>query len=283
MGVDLHIHSTWSDGTKSPEQIVHLARTRHLSAISITDHDTVDGIADGCRAGEQHGLEVIPGIELSVVHGDLHMHMLGYFIDANDHELKKALETIQSARKTRNGKIINKLQELGISISLDEVLQKSGFGQTGRPHIGQVLVEKGAVKDLDSAFSKYLKKGCSAYVARYVLTAEEAIRIIRGAGGVAVLAHPGSIDNSLRKIPALLEQLVSLGLEGLELYYPVHTKKIFKKLKVMASLYDLVVTGGSDYHGDIRPGTTLAGGQSVRVPDEVVAHLKERLGRQRVT
>lgn len=277
MGVDLHIHSTWSDGTKSPEQIVQLAKIHKLTAIAITDHDTIDGVHEGCEFGNQYGIEVIPGIELSVVHGDLHMHMLGYYIDTRNKELNEKLHVIQSSRETRNQKIVHKLQELGVSITLEDVKRISELGQTGRPHIGRALVENGIVKNLDGAFEKYLKKGRCAYVSRYVLSAEEAIGTIRRAGGAAILAHPGSIDNSLKKIPSLLEQLIPLGLDGLELFYPVHTKKIFKQLKAMASFYDLVVTGGSDYHGDIRPGTSLAGGQNVRVPDEVVTELKRRL------
>ena len=282
MGVDLHIHSTWSDGTNSPDEIIQLARERGLSAVAITDHDTVDGVGDGCAAGSRLGIEVIPGIELSVVHEDLHMHMLGYFIDIDDAELNKTLDVIQNSRAVRNERIIEKLNEIGVAISIEEVRRKSGCGQTGRPHIGQVLVDRGVVKNLDEAFERYLKKGRRAYVHRYVLSARDAILLIRGAGGVAVLAHPGSIDNSLKKIPPLLDKLIPLGLDGLELYYPVHTKKIFKKLKAMASFYDLAVTGGSDYHGDIRPNTEIAGGKRLHVPDEVVTGLKLRLARRNI-
>lgn len=277
MAVDLHIHTTWSDGTKTPGEIVRLAAELGLSAISITDHDTTDGTVEAAEAGARQGVECISGIEFSVEHGGRSFHLLGYFVNPEDDDLVRTLRVIQEAREERNHKIVGKLVALGININYQEILVLSARGQTGRPHIAQVLVAKGAVRDIDAAFRKYLRKGGSAYVGRYVLQANEAISLISNAGGVAVLAHPGSIDNSLRKIPALIEDLVPMGLGGIEVHYPVHTSSMRNKLTVIANHYNLVVTGGSDYHGDIRPETGLAHGRNLLVPDSVVRNLKSRL------
>lgn len=277
MSVDLHIHSTYSDGTNSPTDLVLMAKRKLLTTISITDHDTAEGISEALQAAANTGVEVIPGIELSVVHEGQHLHLLGYFIDPHDHELSATLNTIQNARLERNDGILAKLRNLGVDITLSEVRAKSKIGQTGRPHIAQVLVDKGVVRTIDEAFSEYLKKGRPAHVERQVLQCRTAIALILGSGGIPVLAHPGSIDPTLGKLPALLKSLVEAGLHGIEVYYPIHSRKICKNLKKMAAEFNLVVTGGSDYHGDIRPGTSLAGNQRVRVPQEVVVNLKKRL------
>lgn len=274
MTVDLHIHSTYSDGTETPEQLVRRAVQKGLKAISITDHDTVEGTVVALASGNDTRLEVIPGIEFSCVHKSSHLHVLGYYIDPRNHELISTLHNIQQARIDRNIKIIERLNTLGIDISIDEVYEKSPIGQTGRPHIAQVLMEKKVIPNIDSGFTRFLKVGKPAYVARKVLQVQETIRVIREAGGVAVLAHPGSIDNSLRKIPEILKDLKKAGLQGIEIYYPIHTKKVVKKLKSMAEFYDLVVTGGSDYHGSIRPGTDLAGTNGFFVPDDILEQLK---------
>lgn len=279
MSIDLHIHSTFSDGTLSPSAIVALAKARRLTAISITDHDTMEGVPEAIVAGLCAGLEVVPGIELSATYADLHVHLLGYYIDNEDKGLRSMLEEIQSARNGRNKKIIEKLQEQGIPVTFDEVERKSLVGQTGRPHIAQVLVEKGIVSSIDQAFTRFLARGGSAHVPRRVLAVVDGIRLITEAGGIPVLAHPATIDNSLRKIPTLVEELVQYGLQGLEVYYPTHSRKNQKQLSMLAQRYGLVVTGGSDYHGDIRPGTMLAGGTNIHVPSTVINQLKKCLRR----
>ncbi len=279
MSLDLHIHSTFSDGTLRPDQIVKLALDKGLSAISITDHDTTEGVGPALEFGSQLGVEVISGIELSIVHSEQHMHLLGYFFDHNDSNLSQMLQEIQGARTVRNLAIVERLQKLGFDVSYEEIKKASKIGQTGRPHIAQVLIEKKIARTIDDAFARFLKKGAVAYVARKVLDAGNAIAAIRGAGGIAVLAHPTILDSTLKKIPPILDQLVPMGLGGIEAYYPVHSAKNQKQLCVLADRYGLVVTGGSDYHGDIRPGTTLAGGKNVYVPQEVLHNLKESLRR----
>jgi len=279
MSLDLHIHSTFSDGTLAPAALVKLAKAKGLIAISITDHDTTEGTAEALAAGSELGVEVVPGIEMGVVFNELHIHLLGYYIDPDNCELLSTLKEIQSARRHRNLQIIDRLCGLGLSVSAEEVDRKSTVGQTGRPHIAQVLIEKGIARSMDDAFNRFLGRGAAAYVPRKVLSVEEGIALIRRAGGIPVLAHPATIDSSLKSIPELIGQLAPLGLEGLEVYYPVHSSRNQKQLALLAESYGLVVTGGSDYHGDIRPGTMLAGGANVRVPRWVLQQLKERLAR----
>lgn len=279
MALDLHIHSTYSDGTLTPEAIVRLAARKGLKGISITDHDTAEGVEEAVAAGKRCSIEVIPGIELSVVHEGQHMHLLGYGINPKEAGLAEALRKIQHDRIDRNERIITKLQNLGIDISMTEVERKSPEGQTGRPHIAQVMLEKRVIRSIDDGFARFLKKGAVAYVERAVLSAVGAIRLLKDAGGIAVLAHPVTIDITLKKIPQLLEQLKKAGLDGVETYYPIHSSRHQKSLCELARRYNLVVTGGSDYHGDIRPGTTLAGGKNVYVPIEVLQQLKDRINR----
>lgn len=276
MSIDLHIHSTFSDGTCSPLEIVKLAKKLGLSAISITDHDTLSGIEETVAAAKVLKLEAISGIELSVRHNTTYMHMLGYFIDHNCQELNKKIKKLQDARDERNIQIIHKLNEQGIAIHIDEVKSVSKIGQTGRPHIAQVLRSKGVVNSIDDAFTKYLKRGACAYVSRFVYSAGEAINMIKRGGGIAVLAHPAQLDPSLAKLPKLLDDLVGLGLDGLEMYYPTHSTKMRRRLKKISKKHDLIFSGGSDYHGDIRPGTNLAGGINVCVPDDVLERMKQK-------
>ncbi|WP_419175210.1 PHP domain-containing protein [Desulfosediminicola sp.] len=283
MALDLHIHSTFSDGTMTPTQLVELAKKKGLKAIALTDHDTAEGVAEAVAAGERLEVEVVSGIEFGVIHKETHFHMLGYGFDYDDSHLLGVLSTIQANRDDRNKQMITRLQGFGIDISSEEVAAKSQFGQTGRPHIAQVLVEKKQARSIDDAFSRFLKRGAIAYVPRRVLSAKEAIDTLHGAGGVAVMAHPVTIDTSLQNIVPLLNILVHNGLDGIEAYYPTHSTKQRKHICSLADRYSLVVTGGSDYHGDIRPGTTLAGGKNVHVPAKVLEPLKRQISKIRQT
>lgn len=277
MSIDLHIHSTYSDGTFSPSELVHMAKKLKLTAISITDHDTMDGVEEAVQTGRTIGLEVISGIEISAEYHGQYMHILGYFQNPKDKHLRIRLQKVQAARKIRNKAIIEKLQSIGIEITDQEVEQISTIGQTGRPHIGQVLVNKKVVKNLRQAFDQYLAKDRVAYVPRFVYSAEEAITHISAAGGIAVMAHPIQIDRSLKSIPYLLEQLVPLGLMGIETYYPSHSSKIKKQLIEYGKKYNIVLTGGSDYHGDIREHTSMAVGKKLKVPAELLERMKEKV------
>jgi hypothetical protein len=277
MSADLHIHSVFSDGSMTPGEIVALAAQKGLQTISVTDHDTMAGTPEALESGKDAGVEIISGLELSALHNDTYLHILGYGMRWNDSFLTTGLSRLQNARDERNLKIVTALQDLGISINFEAVRKVSKIGQTGRPHIAKVLMAKGAVKSITEAFERYLKKGAPAYVPRFVYSAEEAIGMIKKAGGLAVLAHPVLIDPAMKHFPTILAELVAQGLDGVELFYPTQSSSIRNKIRQIADRYQLFYTGGSDYHGDIRPGSHLAGGKKLRVPQSLIEILKTRL------
>lgn len=244
MKVDLHIHTTASDGTSTPQQVVQLAAQRKLRAIAITDHDTVGGILEAKAEGHRLGIEVIPGVEINTDYNHQEIHILGYFIRYKDRDLQTRLENLQKARLIRIRKMVDRLPGLGLPIELKRVLELAGEGSVGRPHIGMAMTEKGYVASVAEAFQRYLGLGRPAFVPRYALTPAEAVRIIRKAGGIAVWAHPG-----LAQRDCLMAELVEAGLRGLEVYYPEHTPDMVRHYLALAQKYQLVVTGGSDYHG----------------------------------
>lgn len=276
MSIDLHMHSVYSDGTHTPSELVELAQQRGIQAISITDHDTIDGIAEATEAARGTDVKTIAGIELSVQHKSRNLHILGYLFDSQNVRFRRQIQILQEARNKRNRNIVKKLNSCGIALDIEEVETISKTGQTGRPHIARALCQRGVVKNNDEAFTRYLKKGAVAYASRFVYSASEALQMIRENGGISVLAHPLQIDSSPLEIARVVGELVELGLDGLELYYPTHSAKIRRNLKKIAKRYDLVLTGGSDYHGAIRPGTELAGGKNVHVPTELIESMVER-------
>lgn len=277
MTIDLHTHSYFSDGTKSPAELVYLASISGVTAISITDHDTMAGVGEAEAVSAEYGVEVVPGVELSVVYGEQVLHILGYYVDAKQKDMAHALSVLQKARERRNEKIIIKLQGLGVEATVKELKEISGVGQTGRPHIAKLLMNHGVVRSISQAFDEYLAKGCRAYVGRFAYSAEEAISFINAAGGLAVLAHPIQVDKTLCVLNSLLPVLKNYGLEGIETYYPSQKKKMQKRIRKFAEANNLLLTGGSDYHGDIRPGTRLAGGHNVYVPPKLLEMMKERI------
>ena len=277
MAIDLHIHSVYSDGTHTPSELVRMAIGRGLQAISVTDHDTMDGTQEALEAGGKYGIDVLPGLELSVVQNSTYLHILGYGMDNDEPGLSASLSRLQNARNERNLEIISKVQKLGIAITVEV----SKIGQTGRPHIAKAMMAHGAVKDVAEAFDKFLKKGACAYVPRFVYTAEEAIGFIRQAGGLAVFAHPIQIDPRLELFRTLLPELVDFGLAGVELYYPTQSSGCRRKIRQIVDKYGLLYTGGSDYHGDIRPGSHLAGGKNVTVPRQLIDSLWKKLAQMK--
>ncbi len=264
--IDLHLHSTFSDGTFTPEQLVKMAKATGLKAISITDHDTVDGTQEAVDAGAVFGVRIIPGVELSVFLDDFNFHLLGYLFDWRDQKLNAKLDTLQKSRSRRNSVIVARLQSLGLDITEGELQEMSGSGQTGRPHIARILVEKKIVRDIDQAFALYLRKGKPGYARRFIYHVEEAISLIHESGGCAVLAHPAQISRSIPVLEDLLSHLKIIGLDGVETYYPTQKGSFLKSLRRLALTHGLIETGGSDYHGDIRPDTAMAGKNNNPVP-----------------
>jgi 3',5'-nucleoside bisphosphate phosphatase len=248
--IDLHLHTTASDGVRSPSEIVNYAKAKGLQAIAVTDHDTIEGLEEAVTEGQRIGFEVIPGIEISAEHSPGSMHLLGYFLDIHHPLLNERLAYLQKARAERNPKIVENLNRLGVKISYDEVVKASGGGQVGRPHFAQVLLEKGYVRTFQEAFERFLKKGASAYVDKVRFRPAEAIHFIREAGGVAVVAHPNTLGvNGSKAFEALLLQLIREGLEGIEAHYPEHSPSETAQYKFLAEKHGLVITGGTDYHG----------------------------------
>lgn len=253
--VDLHTHTTASDGTLSPKESVMRAIEKGLKAMAITDHDTVEGIGQGMIAGEQYGLEVIPGIEISSVDSGQDIHVLGYYINVEDKLFLSRLSDLQNVRNKRNEMIISNLIQLGIPITLDEVAQKSKMvdGNIGRPHIAEVLMDKGIIGSMDEAFQIYLGRTGKAYANPPRISPEEAIQYIKDAGGVPVLAHPGLYGND-----PLIHRLIKNGLMGIEVYHTDHSQEQESHFKKIADQFDLIKTAGSDFHG-VRNGVVFHG------------------------
>lgn len=277
--IDLHIHTSASDGTYSPKDIVSLALKTNLKAIAITDHDTIEGTAEAVREGGKVGLEVVPGVEISVEWHNSSIHILGYYIDGTKKALSSELNNLIRYREERNPRIIEKLNSLGIDISYDEVKTAAAGGTIGRPHFAQVLIEKGYVKNGNEAFRKYLQRGASAYVDKKRLSPQEGIQLIKEAGGIAVLAHPFMIDSiGENKIEELILKLKHMGIGGIETLYPTHNVQQTLQLKTIAEKYSLLLTGGSDFHGKQKPNIHLGTGfGKLRVPYKLLTRMKKTL------
>jgi predicted metal-dependent phosphoesterase TrpH len=256
--IDLHTHSTASDGTLSPEGLVDLAAEKGLSAIALTDHDTVAGIAAARARGAERGLEVIPGVELAAEwEGAGQMHLLGYFIDDQHPYLLERLRWLREHRLERARKIVTRLKKLGAPISWERVVQIAGGAALGRPHLAAALVEAGHVGSVLEAFNRYLKDGAPAFLEKVQFKYREALRLIRLAGGVAVLAHPATLKLPPEGLEACVQRLVRKGLQGIEAYWSKHDKKEASFYADVGRRYGLVLTAGSDFHGSNKPGIEL--------------------------
>jgi predicted metal-dependent phosphoesterase TrpH len=244
--VDFHTHTIASDGTCTPTENVRLAKEAGLAAIAITDHDTVAGIPEAMAAGNELGIEVVPGVEISSAANGQDIHVLGYFVSHEDDRFQQELLKLRDTRHERNKLMIARLRELGIDITLEKVYQrKKGTDKNiGRPHMAEELMELGVVASMEEAFEKYLGKGGLAYVNPPRITPQEAIRLIKRSGGAAVLAHPGLYDDD-----DLVEELIVFGLDGIEVWHPDNDEDDRKRYIGLAEDYGLVMTGGSDFHG----------------------------------
>jgi hypothetical protein len=277
--IDLHLHSSFSDGTMTPAELVREAAKKCIRGIAITDHDTIEGIDEALAESKKNGVEILAGVEISAYLDDMPMHLLGYGFRHKDPVLHDKLEKIQEARDERNAGILAKLNALGIQVTKEDLKIYSRTGQTGRPHIASLLIKKKVVSSMDEAFSRYLRKGGLAYTERKRLAAADAIAMINAAGGVAVLAHPLTLDQTMATLPAVLIRLKEMRLEGVEAYYPIYSVAVRQKLVALCQQMELLATGGSDFHGSTRNGTRLGGNnKSQRVPYELLTALKKRLG-----
>ncbi len=274
--IDLHAHTNASDGAMSPAELVEEAARQGLAAVAVTDHDTVEGVAEALEAGQRLGVEVIPGIELSLDHDTPgHFHLLGLLIDPEFPDLGKVLERIVADRDKRNEKIVENLNRLGLELTLEEVLAVSVKGNTGRPHIGQALADRGYVGSISEAMDRYIGNRGPAYASRYRPAPAEAIDLIHRAGGRAVLAHPLSTTLKGPVLKARLASLKKAGLDGVEVFCPSQDEAFRMELKAMAETLDLIVTGGSDFHGRYKPDISLGFGRGdLRIGYELLEKLK---------
>ncbi|MGD9124741.1 MAG: PHP domain-containing protein [Desulfarculaceae bacterium] len=281
--IDLHTHTTASDGSLTPSQLVAAAKEAGLKAVAITDHDNISGLEEALAAGAELGLEVIPGVEISV-EGEQKggIHVVGLFLDHRRAALGEGLERLQQARAQRNPQIAARLQELGMDITMEQVLQYAGRGQVGRPHFAQALIEGGYVQNRQEAFGRFLAADKPAYVPKFRFSPPEALSLLRGAGAVPILAHPGLLNLPWAELEALLRQLIGQGLEGLEAYYSEHDQATTQRLVSLAARLGLVVSGGSDFHGLPKPDISLGRGKGdMRIPYSLLTALKQRAAKVR--
>jgi predicted metal-dependent phosphoesterase TrpH len=268
---DLHLHTVFSDGTYTPEELIRAAAAQGLSAIAIVDHDSVDGIEEACRYGSVHKVEIISGIELTVEYERAEVHILGYCIDYKDNNLIEKLRLLSKNRIERIHTITDKLKGLGVALEAKSVFEIAKLGTPGRLHIARAMVAKGFVGSTYEAFQKYIGDKGPAYVSGFKLSPAEGIKLIKDAGGVPVLAHPYSINRD-----EVIPEFVGYGLMGLEVYYPEHTQATINFYLGLADKYNLLVTGGSDCHGAAKPEIKLG---LVKIPYELVEKLKEAKGK----
>jgi len=255
---DLHTHTTASDGLMSPREVVRWAGVKRLKAVGITDHDTVNGIAPAIEASASYGVEVVPGIELSTLYEKEEIHILGYYIDYKAEWFLAALKKIQNSRFERAERIVGKLQELGMEITLEQVKNIAEDGAIGRPHIARAMINKGYITNIKDAFREYIGKGGPAYVDRYKLECGEAIEMIKKLGGISVLAHPGLI-----KSKEYIGRILDLGIDGIEVYHSKHDEDTVRYALAIAQSRKLLVTGGSDCHGIMLNNEPIIGNCSV--------------------
>lgn len=265
--IDLHTHSNASDGTLSPSQLIDFAINNGITHLGMVDHDTADGIEEASEYSKYKNIKFAYGVEISAEFKEKTMHILGYHINYKDEGLNKKLKILKEAREERNPKILKKLNELGFKISFDEV-QKVAEGKViGRPHFAKVMVQKGYVSTTQEAFDKYLAKGGSCYVDKFRFEPKNAIEIIRESGGFAVLAHPLSLKLDYEEITKVVFELKNYGLEGIECFYRNHTEEDEKKLLSIAKELNLLVSGGSDFHGSNRPTIFIGIGEGrMKIP-----------------
>jgi predicted metal-dependent phosphoesterase TrpH len=265
---DLHVHTSCSDSTLNPEQVVEQCAERGIDTVAITDHDTTAGVHPATDAGRVAGVRVIPGVELTAYVGPTEIHIVGLFIDPDADSLRTVAERARNARFTRTEQMVEKLRALDIDISLDDILRIADNGVPGRPHVAQALVACGQVASIADAFQYYLANGGPAYVPKYQLAPADAARAIHAAGGVSVVGHPGG------GLPdPMVRDMIRDGVQGIEVVHPLHSKDAERRYRALAEELGVPVSGGSDCHGDLREGADIG---TVRLDHACVVALERR-------
>ena len=271
---DLHTHTIFSDGAKTPCELVRMASEKGFTAIALTDHDTTNGIYEAIECGKKYGVEIIPGLEISCDINDKEIHLIGLFVDYEDEELKKYLEFFRNERYYRAKRIVQKLTAMSIEISIEEILSEARESAIGRPHIASVLYKKGLVGDYLEAFHKYLCDYAPAYERKIHISLQSAIKLINDAGGLAILAHPGKMEEEL------LTQIIHAGIDGIETVHPSHSSSLYKFYSGIVEQYCLLASGGSDFHGGIKDDEENFG--QFTVPYRYVEEMKNALPQKTV-
>ncbi len=264
---DLHLHTIFSDGTYTPQELISVSLKSGLSAIAVVDHDTTSGVEPAIKIGNERGIEVLAGVELSAEYEGLEVHILGYLIDYKNRRLIDTLEFLRKNRIERIYKIVDKLRSIDIQLEADSVFDIAAGGTVGRLHVARAMLKAGLIGSIAEAFRKYIGDKSPAYVCNFKFSPVEAIKLIKEAGGIPVLAHPYTINND-----ELIPRLVDDGLMGLEVYYSEHSQAMVNFYLGLAKKYNLLVTGGSDCHGKAKPEVKMG---SVKIPYELVEKLKE--------
>lgn len=268
--IDLHTHSTASDGTAAPAELIRMADEAGLDGIALTDHDTVSGLDEFLAEAEKHDLKAVPGLELSSLLFSKELHIVGLFIDRRNPNLLELLKKVRHGREERNEAIILKCRAAGYDITLDEVRETAGGESVGRPHIAEVLVQKGYFETIRDVFDQCLKRGCRCYVPRTLPSSQEAVAAIHEAGGLAIWAHPVSGQSGERSfVRKMLKHLIPAGLDGMEVRYSMFSESQTEMLTELAEENHLCKSGGSDFHGSRQPGISLGTGTGdLSVPTE---------------
>ena len=279
--IDLHAHTTASDGSLTPRELVALAVEIGLQALAVTDHDTVDGISEAMSAAGELGLELVPGIELAVDYPPGRFHMLGYFVRPDSQELCGRLRELKENRARRNIRMVDRMRELGLPVTMDDVAAESGGGVIGRPHMAKALMRKGIVASVRDAFNQYLAEGAPAHIPKDKIQVREGIDLIHSAGGLAVVAHPISLGLEPENVVPELRRFKEMGLDGVECCYSQFTPEQVNFYLAAAGEVELLPTGGSDFHGAAKPSVRL--GQIIDggpVPYEMLRELKKARDRR---
>ncbi len=267
--VDLHSHTNYSDGFNSPKELIDKAKGKGIEVLSITDHDNLAAIAEASEYGRKVGVEIIPGVEISSDILDREIHILGYFVEPGNPELERYLEFFREERLKRADRIVKKLNTLGISLKLDDVLKFARNSAVGRPHIAQAMLEGGFINSYYEAFNKYIGNGCVAYEKKVHISPRSAFKIISDSGGLSFIAHPGVMPEHI------LKELIESGVDGIEVVHPSHSQLLVKFYRGIVNEYFLLESGGSDFHGGKREDENNFG--KFYVPPAVVEAMRQRL------
>ncbi len=279
--IDLHTHSIYSDGSMTPEELVAHAAEKGLCAIALTDHDTLRGIPFAVAAGKKHGVEIVPGVEIST-ECHVQVHILGFFVDTSNEPLLTAFDAMQRERRENHKAYMTKLNEMGFAMTEEEVRAVAPIGGVGRAHYAKVMMNKGYVESVAEAFRLHLGVGCPCYIKRNVMRPEEAIALIHGAGGLAFFAHPHQTKLSDDGVFELMTTLKEAGLDGIEGYYSEYTSEMGEKFRGMAQKLDLMLCGGSDYHAQMKPHIEIGEGinGNLTVDGVLLDRIKEKIKKE---